>query len=107
MAWILIPVALIVAWLLFMRKHGGIDFWKLASKYPYVAHEMFQEQDCWHVFTEEPEGGYRASLPPGEWAGPFKLFLPMSGSGPVTIFGKVPDYEADQRDFVEKMKGGV
>lgn len=107
MAWILIPLALIVAWYLFTRKHGGLDFWKVVSKYPYAAYAMFQEQDCWRVFTEKPEGGYQASLPPGEWVGPFKLLLPMSGSTPVIIFGRVPDYEASQKDFVAMMKNGA
>lgn len=105
MQWLLVILGFIVAWYLFMRKHGNLNFWKLASKYPYAAHEMFQNQDCWHVFTEKPEGGYRASLPPGEWAGPFKLFLPMNGNRPVTIFGRVPEYEEAQKNFVSKMRG--
>ena len=103
MIWIFAVIGLIVAWYIIMRKRGGMDFWKVASKYPYAAHEMFQRQDCWYVFTEKPEGGYRASLPPGEWAGPFKLFLPMSGNRPVTIFGKVPEYEETQKEFVRQM----
>jgi len=107
MLWTLAIFGLIVAWYLFMRKTGGLSFWKVASKYPYAAHEMFQEQDCWHVFTEEPEGGYRASLPPGDWAGPFKLFLPMTGNRPVTIYGKVPEYEEAQKEFVRRMTQSI
>lgn len=100
---ILTIVALIAACYLFMRKQGGLSFWKVASKYPYATLDMFEKQDCWHMFNEEPEGGYRASLPPGEWAGPFKLFLPMAGNRPVIIFGKVPEYEEAQKEFVKQM----
>jgi len=102
MQWILLVVGIIIAWYIFMRKHGNLGFWKVASKYPYAAHEMFQEQDCWHVFRE-PKGGYRASLPPGEWVGPFRLFLPMTGNRPVTIFGKFPEFEEAQKQFVRRM----
>lgn len=103
MPWILTILALIVAWHLFMRKYGALGFWKVARKYPYAAHEMFQDQDCWHVFTEEREGGWRASLQPGDWAGPFKLVFPMTGNRPLTIFGKVPEYEEAQKEFVRRM----
>ncbi|MFH2000396.1 MAG: hypothetical protein ABIK28_11990 [Planctomycetota bacterium] len=54
--------------------------------------------------TEKPEGGYLASLPSDEWVRPFRLFLPMSGNGTVTIFGKVPEYEDSRQKFVVNMR---
>lgn len=104
MLWIVVTAVVIVGWYLHVRKRGNLVFWKLARRYPYAVRQIFEECECWKVFRERPEEGFRAALPPGEWAGPFKLVLRMEGDRPVAIFGKVPDYETSQREFVGRMK---
>ena len=82
-------------------KHGRLDFWKIARKYPDDVFDMFQEQDCWRVFLEKPEGGYKSELPHGDWDGPFKLAVPKLGGRVITVYGKAPDYEKVQQEFIK------
>ena len=102
MEWIvIIIVALVVLYVLFIRRKGRLDFWKLAAKYPDLAYEFFQKEDCWFVFEEKPEDGYSNNLPPGEWDGPFFHRVPKLRGKLVSVFGKVPDYENAQQAFID------
>jgi hypothetical protein len=103
MQWIVIAVILIVAYYFVILKPGRLDFWKVASNHPDDVYEMFQQQDCWLVFVEKPEGGYKNELPDGEWDGPFNLAIPKLGGRLITVYGRVPDYEAAQQQFMDKM----
>lgn len=48
------------------------------------------------------KAGYRSELPDGEWDVPFKLVVPKLGGRLNTVYGKVPDYEKAQQQFIEK-----
>ncbi len=105
MQWIVLVVILAVAYYFVILKPGRLDFWKVAGKHPDDVFEMFQKQDRWHVFFEKPGGGYKSALPPGEWDGPFMLAIPKLGGRRITVYGKVPEYEKAQQDFMDSMKG--
>ena len=105
MQWVLLVIILIVAYYFVILKPGRLDFWKVASKHPDAVFEMFQQHDCWHVFVDKPEDGYKSELADGEWDGPFKLAIPSLGSRLVTVYGKVPEYEKTQQEFMDKIKG--
>ncbi len=98
---IIVAVALVVAYYFFILRPGRFDFWKLASKHPDLAYDLFQQSEYWHVFVDKPPGGFKASLPPGEWDGPFKLAIPQLDWKVVTIYGKVPEYEKTQQVFID------
>lgn len=104
MQWVVIAIVLLLATYFIIFRQGRFDFWKVAGKHADDAFEMFQQQDCWHVFVEKPMGGYRGELPDGEWDGPFKLAIPKLGNRLITVFGKVPDYEDAQQQFIDKLK---
>lgn len=110
MAWLIgfavVILLLVVAPLLLrgVATTGNLEFWRLAASYPEDSMAMFTDQDCWQVFHEEPPGGYRSALPPGNWAGPFLLPLGMESSVRVVVFGRAPDYEEAQRAFVRGFK---
>lgn len=104
MLWVLLAVTLVVAYYFVILKPGRLDFWKVASNFPDDVFEMFQNQDCWYVFLEKPEDGYKSELPPGEWDGPFKLAVPRLGGRLITVYGKVPQYEKAQREFMNIKK---
>lgn len=101
MQWIIIFAILAITYYFVILKPGRPDFWKVAGKHPDEAFGMFQKQDCWHVFFEKPEGGYKRTLPPGEWDGPFLLAIPELGGRVVKVYGRVPEYEKAQQDFME------
>lgn len=105
MQWILLVVILIVVYYLVILKPGRLDFWKVASKHPDDVFEMFQQQDCWSVFLEKPEGGYKSELPPGEWDGPFMFVVPKLGGKRIIVYGKVPEYQKAQQEFTDNIKG--
>ena len=56
MQWVLLAIIVIVAYYFVILKPGRLDFWKVASRHPDEALEMFQQQGCWNVFMEKPEG---------------------------------------------------
>ncbi len=101
---IIVAVALVVAYYFFILRPGRFDFWELASKHPDLAYDLFQQSECWHVFLDKPPGGFKASLPPGEWDGPFKLAIPQLDWKVVTIYGKVSEYEKTQQAFIDDIR---
>ena len=105
MQWVLLAVVLVVVFCFIILKQGRRDFWKIASRHPDRMFEMFQEQSCWQVFLEKPEGGYKNKLPFGEWDGPFKLVVPKLGGKMITVYGKVPEYQEAQQEFMDSIKG--
>lgn len=84
-------------------KSGNLKFWKVISSHADEAYSFFMSNDCFVVFESEPLGGYRASLPAGEWDGPFKLSVPSKGRV-VTIYGRDPEYQTAQEDFVRRFQ---
>ena len=104
MQWVLLVVAIIVVFYFLILKPGRLDFWKIAKKRPDDVYDMFQKQDYWHIFLEKPQGGYKSELPPGEWDGPFWLVVPSLGGTRITIYGKSPEYEKAQQEFVDSTK---
>jgi hypothetical protein len=85
-------------------KGGNLKFWKIVNANPDKAYSFFMSKNCFVVFDSEPPGGYRANLPPGDWDGPFKLAVP-SQNRVVTIFGRLPDYQAAQENFIGSIHG--
>lgn len=104
MQWVLLVIVAFVAYYFIFLKPGRLDFWKSAGKHPNEAFEMFQREECWHVFIDKPEGGYKSELPKGEWDGPFKMAIPMLGGKLITVFGKVPEYLEAQKEFMDKIQ---
>lgn len=103
MEWLLGIVVLAVLYYFFvMKKHGNLDFWKLAAKYPDSAYQLFKGEDCWLIFEDKSLARNRNNFPPGEWDGPFKLSVPTLGSKVITVYGKVPDYVQSQQKFMTK-----
>ena len=94
-------VALILIYYVSVLRHGRVDFWNLARKHPDLVYDSFRQSECWIVFLDKPPGGFKASLPPGEWDGPFKLAIPKLGGKIITIYGKVSEYEKAQQAFIE------
>ncbi len=84
-------------------KGGNLKFWKVVNAHPEKAYSFFKANDCFVVFESEPPGGYRASLPAGEWDGPFKLPVPSKGRV-VTIYGRVPEYQNAQENFIRNVQ---
>jgi len=103
MEWIIGIVVLVVLYYFFvMKKHGNLDFWKLAAKSPDSAYQLFKEEDCWLVFEDKPLARNSSNFPHGKWDGPFKLSVPMLGSKVITVYGKVPEYVQSQQRFMKK-----
>ena len=105
MEWI---IAIAVVGFLYYRfvlvKSGNLKFWKVAQAHPEEAYAFFKRNPCFVVFDSEPPGGYRASLPSGEWDGPFKLPVP-SQNRVITIYGRSPEYQAAQENFIGSIHG--
>lgn len=98
-------IGIVVVGFLYYRfvlvKSGNLKFWKVANGNPEEAYVFFKRNPCFVVFESEPAGGCRASLPSGEWVGPFKLAVP-SQNRVVTIFGRFPEFEAAQETFLRE-----
>jgi len=105
MQWIILIVVLVMLYYFVILRPGRLDFWKLAAKQPDRAFEFFQQRDCWKVFIDRLEGGYKDALPPGEWDGPFRLTVPQLGGKIITIYGRIPEYETAQQEFINNVKG--
>ena len=104
MEWIV--VAIVVGFLYYhfvLVKGGNLKFWKVVNAHPEEAYSFFKANDCFVVFESEPPGGYRASLPAGEWDGPFKLPVPSKGQV-VTVYGHVPEYQNAQENFIRSVQ---
>ena len=100
MEWLIVIVLLAILFYFFvMKKHGNLDFWKIAAKNPDSAYQLFKDEDCWLIFEDK---SLALNFPPGEWDGPFKLSVPMLGGKIITVYGKVPEYFQSQQRFMRK-----
>jgi hypothetical protein len=101
MKWLIV---IVVAGFLYYRfvlvKGGNLKFWKIVKTHPEEAYSLFTDNDCFVVFDRNPPDGYQANLPLGEWDGPFRLHVP-SRTRFVTIYGRSPDYQIAQEDFMK------
>lgn len=105
MYWILLVIVIgALAYYLFLKKQGNLDFWKLVAKFPDDAYDFFEGEECWVTFIEQSEGGYQNALPPGDWDGPFRAAVPKI-SRVINVFGRVPDYHDSQKIFMRKFSG--
>lgn len=85
-------------------KGGNLKFWGVVKDHPEEAYLFFKRNRCFMVFDSEPPGGYRAHLPTGDWDGPFKFLVP-SQNMVVTIYGRLPEYQTAQDDFIKNIQG--
>jgi hypothetical protein len=103
MEWLVGIVVLAILFYFFViKKHGNLDFWKIAAKYPDAVYQLFKDEDCWLIFEDKSLARNHDDFPPGEWDGPFKLSVPMLGSKVITVYGKVPEYVQSQQRFMTK-----
>jgi len=105
MKWLVI--ALVVGFLYYyfvLSKGGNIRFWRTVNSNPEEALQFFQGSSAFCVFELEPPGGFRNSLPPGDWDGPFRIVVPALGKT-ITVFGRVPEYIAEQDRFIRSVHG--
>ena len=86
----------------FILRPGRIDFWKVAARNPDAAYEHLKAAPCWKVFEEGLPENYRSIVPKSEWVGPFRLWVPRLGGKQIVIFGKHPEFEQSQNDFLRK-----
>jgi len=100
--WVIIAIIILVLfYYFFLKKSGDLDFWKLAAKFPDEALDMYEKEDCWIVFTEEPDGGYKNAFPEGDWDGPL-THITYNPRRMYTVFGKIPDYHESQKRFMKQ-----
>ena len=103
---LLIAVLIFLYWLFILRP-GRVDFWKIASKYPDDAYDFFKSKECWKVFEGDLPVDYRSIVPKEDWTGPFRLSIPKIGNRMIHVFGKYPDFEQSQNEFVAKINEGT
>lgn len=105
MAWVIgIAVALVLYWFVILRS-GRVDFWRLVAKNPDAAYDHFRSHVCWVIFDNELSEHYRTLVPSAEWDGPFRLWVPKRGGIGIYVFGRVPDYERSQAEFMQHFGG--
>lgn len=71
MAWWLIGLIALAGFIALSVLLGNVSFWKTAARHPDQALRLFEDEDCFAVFTEKPPGGYRKHLGDGEWQAHF------------------------------------
>jgi len=100
---VLIVVAILVfLYWFFILRPGRLDFWKIASKYPDEAYNLFISEDCWKVFDENLPDDHQFIVPKEDWAGPFRHRVPKLGNRMIYVFGKYPNFEKSQNEFMTK-----
>ena len=103
----ILAIIVILAFLywFFILRPGRLDFWKIAGKYPDEAFDFFRSKECWKVFEGNLPDDYRSIVPKDDWTGPFRLWIPKIGNKVIYVFGKYPDFEQAQKDFMAKIDG--
>ncbi len=103
MKWVFIVALIVFLYWSIIVKAGNRKFWKIANSNPEDAYRFFDSSHYFTVFIDKPSGGYRNALPDGDWDGPFKMYVPSIGKS-VTIYGQVPEYEAEQEEFLRSVQ---
>ncbi len=98
---IVLAILVFMYWLIILRP-GRLNFWKIASKYPNEAYDLFVSEECWKVFEENVPDNHQSIVP--NWTGPFRLTVPKLGNKMIHVFGKYPDFQKSQNDFMTKVK---
>lgn len=105
---ILIVVAILIfLYYLFILRPGRLDFWKIASKCPDEAYKLFKSEECWKVFEEGLPYDLQSIVPKEDWTGPFRLRIPKLGNRMIYVYGKFPNFEKSQNEFMTKIKQGT
>ena len=99
-------VILIFLYWFFILRPGRLNFWKIASKYPDEAYDLFVSEDCWKVFEESLPDDHQSIVPKEDWTGPFRLWIPKVGNRMIYVFGKYPNFEKSQNEFMTKINRG-
>lgn len=103
---ILIIASVVLYWFFILRP-GRLDFWKFAAKHPDAAYDHFMSSPCWKVFENQLPENYRSIVPKIEWVGPFRLIVPKLGNKTIHVFGKHPEFDQSQSDFVKKWRNNT
>ena len=86
---------------LFVLRPGRLDFWRVTARHPDAAFDHLKAASCWKVFEEGLPDNYRSIVPKPEWVGPFKLSVPKLGGRLINVFGKYPELEQSQNEFMQ------
>jgi hypothetical protein len=78
-------------------------FWDLAIAYPDDAFRHFMGERCWKVFMKSLPPDYLFIVPRPNWAGPYRLRVPMLGGTEVVVFGYRRDIARSQRLFTRRL----
>lgn len=100
---IIIIVLIFLYWFVILRP-GRLDFWKMASKYPDDVYDFFISRGCWKIFEDGLPDDYRSIVPKKEWDGPFRIIIPKIGNKMIYVFGKYPEFELAQNEFMNTIK---
>jgi hypothetical protein len=84
----------VIAYLYLKSRRPSSRFWQAAAKYPEAAYQWFTSENCWHIGESRPSD---------DWIGPFHLYVPSVGQM-IRIYGRQPDFEQSQQDFLTKVK---
>jgi hypothetical protein len=94
-------ILIFLYWLFFIRPRR-VDFWKTAGRHPDEAYDFFTSRQCWKVFVGSLPVDYHNIVPKEEWAGPYRLTIPRLGNRIIYVFGKIPEFEQSQLEFLFK-----
>ena len=98
---VLVVIVVFIYWFFILRR-GRLDFWKIAAKYPDEAYNLFISEECWRVFEESLPNDHHAFVPKKDWTGPFMLRIPKLENKMIYIFGKYPEFEKSQNEFIAR-----
>jgi len=97
-----IIIIIILYWFLILKPRR-LNFWKIVHKFPDDAYDLFISNRCWKVFQDALPLDYLSIVPEKDWIGPYRLQVPKLGNKLIYVFGKYPDCEPSQKEFVTKL----
>ena len=97
---LIVVSAILLFYILVVRRLGNLPFWKTVNKYPDDAYDFFLTHDCWIVFEGKLPKGYRSKFPTSEWDGPFVHNIPKLDFKRIHILGRIGEYEKSQQEFL-------
>jgi len=98
---IILIIAIAFCYWLFIIRPGRLDFWKIASKYPDLAYDFFNSNQCWKVFENGLPDDHQNLVPKEQWTGPFRIWVPKLDNRQILVFGRHPDFEDSQDEFLK------